>query len=167
MSYTPAFTALFEAPLLQQVIAVIQRDQVNAIAVVNARRAALGTIPGLGPIREFHLGPGRRTKLPWLAIGADAALPDEDAPLVSADTVHFALTLDVGQFDNEQAQLDAADYARMLRLVILSANLQPQNAGPADAWTGHDDGQVCLDGNVGATRAARPYEEGIRWTRNY
>lgn len=135
MAYTRFFqNALFEGPLLQQVIAVIQRDQAEALAIVNARRAAMGNA-ALAPINEFHLGPGMRTAMPWLSIGIDEGQEDEDAPLVSASEARFSLTLDVGQFDQEMAQMDAADYARMLRTIILSANLQPQNAGPGDAWT--------------------------------
>src|ERR1019366_9717775 len=65
MAWVQAHNAQFGKPLVNQLIAIIQRDQAAALTVVNAARAMDGNQP-LGPIAEFHKGPGVRTGWPWL-----------------------------------------------------------------------------------------------------
>jgi len=113
MGYTPAWNALFAKPLLNQSIAIIQRDQASAIAIVN---------PALAPINEFHKGPGLRTAFPWLTVALEGLSFAEDSPGTRQSRPRIALTLDVGQFDQEMAQDNAQDYARMLDMVITSAS---------------------------------------------
>ncbi len=113
MSYTPAWNALFAKPLLNQCIALIQRDQASAIAIVN---------PALGPINEFHKGPGLRTAFPWLVVSLDGLEFNEDALGTRQSRPRVALVLDVGQFDQEMAQDNAQDYARVLDMVITTAS---------------------------------------------
>lgn len=125
MAYTPAYNALFAKPLLNQLIAVIQRDQAAAIAIVNQ---------SLAPISEFHKGPGLRTAFPWLTVGLDDLSFAEEALGTRRYRALVALTLDVGQFDQEWAEDNAQDYARMLDMVITSADLPPQNPGPGSSW---------------------------------
>src|SRR2546422_1787961 len=71
MPFTPAYNALFAKPLLNQLIAILQRDQAAAISVVN---------PALVPINEFHKGPGARTAFPWLTLAADSTEFDRESP---------------------------------------------------------------------------------------
>lgn len=118
MSFTPSYpNSLFTKPLLNQVIAIIQRDQAAAIALVN---------PTLEPIAEFHKGPGTRTAFPWLTVGLVHDSFDREAQTFTRRQVtRLNLSLDVGQFDNELAQDNAADYARVLDMVIASAGPEP------------------------------------------
>jgi hypothetical protein len=113
MAYTPAYNALFSKPLLNQLIAVIQRDQASAIAIVNS---------SLQVINEFHKGPGMRTAFPWLtlAVNHDAFGIDEH-PFTRSQRVAVSLHLDVGQFDQEMAQDNAQDYARVLDMIVTTA----------------------------------------------
>jgi hypothetical protein len=113
MSYTPQWNALFAKPLLNQAIAIIQRDQAAALAIVN---------PALSPIAEFHKGPGLRTAFPWLTLSLDGLAFAEEVLGTRQSRPRIALTLDVGQFDQEMAQDNAQDYARMLDMVITTAS---------------------------------------------
>jgi len=113
MGYTPAWNALFAKPLLNQCIALIQRDQASAIAIVN---------PALGPIGEFHKGPGLRTALPWLTVSLEGLEFNEDVMGTRQSRPRIALVLDVGQFDQEMAQDNAQDYAHVLDMVITTAS---------------------------------------------
>jgi hypothetical protein len=112
--YTPAYNASFTKPLLNQLIAILQRDQASALALVN---------PALGPITEFHKGPGARTALPWLVLAVDSTKFDEQALGTRRWRAPISLALDVGQFDQEMAQDHAQDYARMLDMVLTTATL--------------------------------------------
>ena len=68
MPYTPAYNATFAKPLVNQLIAIIQRDQASALGIVN---------PSLSPIAEFHKGPGTRTAFPWLVVSVDSLRFDQ------------------------------------------------------------------------------------------
>ena len=114
MPYTPAYNALFAKPLLNQLIAIIQRDQAAALAIVN---------PALNPITEFHKGPGARAAFPWLLVTANSTQFEQQAAGTRKSLTRAALALDVGQFDQEMAQDNAQDYARMLDIVITTATL--------------------------------------------
>src|SRR5947209_6267366 len=119
MPYIPAYSALFAKPLLNQLIAIIQRDQAAAIAIVNG---------SLQTINEFHKGPGMRTAYPWLTLAVDGMSFDRAAhPQTRHEFARVSLALDVGQFDQEFAQDNAQDYARMLDVAITSA--------PSSDWT--------------------------------
>jgi hypothetical protein len=114
MAYTPAWNALFTKPLLNQLIAVVQRDQAAAISIVNS---------ALAPINEFHKGPGIRTALPWLTLAVDGTAFDRAAEVFTRHhSSRISLALDVGQFDQEMAQDNAQDYARVLDVVITTAS---------------------------------------------
>jgi hypothetical protein len=125
MSWTQAYQARFAKPLVNQLIAIIQRDQAAALAVVNAARAAAGN-QALSPITEFHKGAASRTGWPWLyfEIGATNFNRGDDKATRHQE-VRINLVLDTGQFDLEMAQEDAQDYARLLDLIISSAGPWP------------------------------------------
>ena len=115
MSYQPTYpNSLFAKPLLNQLIAIIQRDQLAALQIVNA---------SLGPINEFHKGPSARTAFPWLTLAADSVVFDRQAGGSRDSQARVMLTLEVGQFDQEMAQDNAQDYARTLDMVVTSASL--------------------------------------------
>jgi hypothetical protein len=113
MAYTPAWNATFAKPLLNQLIAIIQRDQASAIAIVN---------PALQPIYEFHKGPGARTAFPWLTLGAESTIFDSSSTNTRLSVTSVALALDTGQIDQEIAQDNAQDYARILDMVVSTAS---------------------------------------------
>jgi len=113
MAYQPAWNAQFAKPLLNQCIALIQRDQAAAIEIVN---------PALPQIEEFHKGPGLRTALPWLTVSLDELEFGEDELGTRQSRPRIALVLDVGQFNQESAQDNAQDYARVLDMVITTAS---------------------------------------------
>lgn len=113
MSYSPAWNAVFSRPLLNQAIAIIQRDQASAISIVN---------PALAPINEFHKGPAARTAFPWLTLSAGKTEFDPSSPGTRAWSATAALALETGQFDQEMAQDNAQDYARVLDMVVTSAS---------------------------------------------
>jgi len=110
MAYTPAYNSLFAKPLLNQCIAIIQRDQAAAIAIVNS---------ALAPINEFHKGPAARTAFPWLMLAGNAVHFDRASEMHTRhQTCAVSLMLEVGQFDQELAQDNAQDYARMLDVIV-------------------------------------------------
>lgn len=113
MPYTPAYNALFAKPLLNQLIAILQRDQAAAIAIVN---------PLLAPINEFHKGPGLRLAFPWLALAIDGVAFDREAEAFTRrQTARVSVALDAGQFDQEMAQDNAQDYAKVLDIILTTA----------------------------------------------
>ena len=104
MSWQQAYNAQFAKPLVNQLIAIIQRDQAAALTVINAARAADG-MQALSPIAEFHKGPGSRTGWPWLfmEIGPTNFNRDDDKATRHHE-VRINLALDTGQFDLEMTQ---------------------------------------------------------------
>lgn len=125
MSWLQAYNAQFAKPLVNQIIAIIQRDQALALNIINAARAVDGNQP-LSPITEFHKGPGARTGWPWLylEIGPTNFNRDDDES-TRHEQVRINLVLDAGQYDQEMAQEDAQDYARLLDTIITSAGPWP------------------------------------------
>jgi hypothetical protein len=113
MAYTPAWNARFARPLLNQCIALIQRDQAAAMTIVN---------PSLPLITQFHKGPGLRTALPWLTVTLDSLEFSEEVLGTRQSRPHIGLALDVGQFDQEMTQDNAQDYAHVLDMVITTAS---------------------------------------------
>jgi hypothetical protein len=125
MSWTQAYNAQFAKPLVNQLIAIIQRDQSSALAVVNAARAKDGNLP-LAPIAEFHKGPGARTGWPWLSLEIGPTnFEHGDDKGTRHHEVRINLALDTGQYDQEMAQEDSQDYARLLDMIITSAGPWP------------------------------------------
>jgi len=125
MSWTQAYNAQFAKPLVNQLIAIIQRDQTSALSVINAARAVDGNQP-LSAITEFHKGPGPRTGWPWLYLEIGPTHFERgDDKTTRHHEVRINLALDTGQYDQEMAQEDAQDYARLLDMIITSAGPWP------------------------------------------
>ena len=134
MSWTQAYQAQFAKPLLNQLIAIIQRDQAAALSVINAARAGDGNQP-LAPIAEFHKGPATPTGWPWLSLEVrSTSFARGDDRTTRHHEVRIALVLDTGQYDQEIAQEDAHDYARLLDMIV-------SGAGP---WPSFGDWTTCL-----------------------
>jgi hypothetical protein len=125
MSWTQAYQAQFAKPLVNQLIAIIQRDQTAALSITNAARSTDGNQP-LAPLAEFHKGPAPRTGWPWLSLEIGPTNFDRSADkAIRHQEVRVNLALDTGQYDQEIAQEDAQDYARMLDMIITSAGPWP------------------------------------------
>jgi len=125
MSWQQAYQAQFAKPLVNQLIAIIQRDQAAALSVINAARVADGNQP-LTPIAEFHKGPVPRTGWPWLYLEVGPTNFERgDDTATRHHEVRINLALDTGQCDQEMAQEDAQDYARLLDMIITSAGPWP------------------------------------------
>jgi len=125
MSWTQAYQAQFAKPLVNQLIAIIQRDQASALGVINAARAADGNQP-LSPIAEFHKGAGPRTGWPWLYLEIGPTNFERgDDKTTRHQQVRVNLALDTGQYDQEMAQEDAQDYARLIDMIVTSAGPWP------------------------------------------
>jgi hypothetical protein len=125
MAWQNAYNAQFAKPLVNQIIAIMQRDQAAALAVINAARAVDGN-QALSPIAEFHKGPGPRTGWPWLYVEIGATNFERgDDKATRHHEVRINLALDAGQYDQEMAQEDAQDYARVLDMIISSAGPWP------------------------------------------
>lgn len=113
MAYTAAWNAAFSKPLLNQAIAIIQRDQASAITLIN---------PALAPIHEFHKGPAARMAFPWLTLSADQIEFDPSSPWTRSWSSVMTLALETGQYDQEMAQDNAQDYARVLDVILTTAS---------------------------------------------
>jgi len=125
MPWTQAYQAQFAKPLVNQLIAIIQRDQASALAVVNAARAIDGN-QSLVAITEFHKGPGPRLGWPWLSLEIGPTNFERgDDKTTRHHEVRINLALDTGQYDQEMVQEDAQDYARVLDMIISSAGPWP------------------------------------------
>jgi hypothetical protein len=125
MSWAQAYNAQFAKPLVNQVIAIIQRDHSSALEVINAARAVDGN-QYLTPIGEFHKGPGPRTGWPWLYLEIGPTnFTRSDDETTRHEVVRINLVLDTGEYDQEMAQEDAHDYARMLDMIVTSAGPWP------------------------------------------
>jgi hypothetical protein len=144
MSYTPAWpNSQFAKPLLNQIIALVQRDQSSAIALVN---------PSLAPIGEFHKGPGLRTSLPWMGVALDGLAFAADVLGTRQSRCRVALALDVGQYDQEMAHDNAQDYARVLDMVLTTAS-------PSDWETPLAIAQETVPGGMTAPNASGSVKE--------
>ncbi len=149
MPFTPTWNATFAKPLLNQLIAIIQRDQAAAIAIVNS---------ALNPINEFHKGPGLRTAFPWLTLAVEGVAFDPTAEgFTRRQQARVSLALDVGQFDQEMAQDNAQDYARVLDMIVTSAGPQPSSL--ADWITALPISHETVPGGTTAPNAAGSVKE--------
>ncbi len=118
---TPRYQARFAKPLVNQLLAIIQRDQQAALDVVNLDRP-----PGRGlkPFASFHKEAAPIQSWPALVLVAqeDAFVADADADL-RAQTLRFFCAAAITGTDPEWLAEDAMDYLRVLDMVLTSAPL--------------------------------------------
>lgn len=118
---TPTYNAQFAKPLVNQLLAILQRDQQAALNIVNAARPA-GRV--LAPFVAFHKEAAPIQNWPALVLvaqqtGFDAA-SDED---LRTQTVRFFCALALTGTDPEWLSEDAMDYLRAVDIVLTSAPL--------------------------------------------
>ena len=117
---TPTWNATFAKPLLNQIIALVQRDQAAAIAIVKP------TITD--PIVQFHKGFAPRIQFPHFTVSAHGSEFSLAEQLARRSTSEITIAVEVGSFDQELAQELAWDWARIIDIIITSAV-------PEDWWT--------------------------------
>jgi hypothetical protein len=115
------YEAQFARPLVNQLIAILQRDQQAALDLVNASRP-----PGreLKPFAAFHKEVVTVQNWPALVLVAQEAAfeTDSDADL-RTETLRFICALAITGADPEWLAEDAMDYLRAVDIVLTSAPL--------------------------------------------
>lgn len=119
---TPRYQAQFAKPLVNQLIAILQRDQQAALDAVNAARP-----PGreLKPFVTFHKEVGRVQNWPALVlVGQETAFNAESDADLRTQSVRFLCAMAVTGTDPEWLAEDAMDYLRAVDMVLTSAPLE-------------------------------------------
>ena len=120
-------------PVLNQMIALIQKYQVPAINSID---------PNLAPIQEFHKGPKWRTAFPWCTFAYEGTSLEENSEQTSLQHITTVLTVETGNFDTEYAQEVAINYGRILYLIIMSM------AGPPPSYVDWETAQPIVQETV-------------------
>jgi hypothetical protein len=113
MPFTPRWSAQFAKPLLNQIIALIQRDQAAAIAIVNN---------SLKPINEFHKARAARVAFPWLLVWVSDNTFNVESDLTRQQDIDAYVAVEVGYIDQEDAQDQAHDYLGVVDTILESAS---------------------------------------------
>ncbi len=122
MPYTQRYNAKYVKPLIEQAIAIIQRDQAAAIPLVNA---------SLAQIAEFHKGPVTPVASPWMYLSGGAIEFDQS----SWDSRHYRARIQLALYnphmDPELGQDLIFDYGRLVDMILTTAGPPPSLAD----WT--------------------------------
>ncbi len=112
------YQAQFAKPLVNQILAILQRDQQEALDIVNAERPAGRT---LKPIVAFHKEAAPIQNWPALVLVAQEDLFDgaSDSDL-RTQSIRFFCALAITGSDPEWLAEDAMDYLRMVDMVLTS-----------------------------------------------
>ncbi len=117
----PTYQAQFARPLVDQLIAILQRDQQAALDLVNATRPASRA---LGPFVGFYKEASAVQNAPAIVVAAQQIAFDPQADIgLRAETVQMSCTLFVPGTDPEWLVEDTMDYARAVDMVLTSAAL--------------------------------------------
>ncbi len=118
---TSRYHAQFAKTLVNQLIAILQRDQQSALDLINAARPAGRA---LKPFKAFHKEAAPIQNWPALVLVAQEARfdPDSDAELRTA-TFSFICALALTGTDPEWLAEDAMDSLRAVDIVLTSAPL--------------------------------------------
>lgn len=125
MPYAPRYNAKYVKPLIEQVIAIIQRDQAAAVPLVNA---------SLAQIAEFHKGPVTPVASPWMYLSGGAIEFDQ----ASVDTRHYRARIQLALYnahmDPELGQDLIFDYGRLLDMILTTAPISDFTAPLSFTW---------------------------------
>lgn len=117
----PAYQAQFAKPLVNQLLAIIQRDQAAALAVVNSTRPANRP---LRPFAAFHKEAAPIQNWPALVLVAqDVAFDAASALGLRTQSIRFFCALGVTGTDPEWLADDAMDYLRAVDIILSSLPL--------------------------------------------
>ena len=118
---TPKYSARFAKPLVDQLIAIFQRDQQAAFDVVNARRPAGRP---LGAFAAFLKEAAPIQNWPALVLVAQQVSFDAESDAgLRSESVHFFCAAALAGMDPEWLAEDAMDTLRVLDLVLTSVPL--------------------------------------------
>ncbi len=115
------YQAQFAKPLVNQLIAILQRDQQAALDIVNAGRP-----PGrqLKPFTAFYKEVGTVQNWPALVLVAQEISFDADSDAdLRTETLRFISAMAITGTDPEWLAEDAMDYLRAVDIVLTSAPL--------------------------------------------
>jgi len=115
------YQAQFAKPLVNQLIALLQRDQQAALDIINADRP-----PGraLNPLAAFHKEAAPIQNWPALVLVAqEAAFDAASDPDLRTQALHFFCALAITGSDPEWLAEDAMDYLRAVDIVLTSVPL--------------------------------------------
>lgn len=119
MPYTPRWQAKFARPLLDQVIALVQRDQLDAIGAL----AAQGIVDaGLKIINEFHTARMARVAFPWLLVWVSANQMDVESQQTRHQAIELYVAVESGYINQEDAQDAAHQYLAVIDSIIETAD---------------------------------------------
>jgi hypothetical protein len=113
MPFTPRWNATFAKPLLNQIIALIQRDQAEATAIINS---------ALKPINEFHKARAARVAFPWLLVWVSDNTFNVESDFTRQQDINASVAVEVGYIDQENAQDHAHDYLAVIDTILESAS---------------------------------------------
>ncbi len=118
---TPRYQAQFAKVLVNQLVAILQRDQQSALDLINAQRPAGRA---LKPFKAFHKEAAPIQNWPALVLVAQANEFDADSDSdLRSQRVNFFCALALTGTDPEWLSEDAMDYLRAVDIVLTSAAL--------------------------------------------
>lgn len=116
-----AYQATFVKPLVDQVIAILQRDQQAALAIVNATRPA---DRALAPFVSFYKEAAPIQNWPALVLVAQQTQFDASSDMgLRTQTVNFYCAMAITGIDPDWLAEDAMDTLRAVDIVLTSAQL--------------------------------------------
>ena len=118
---TPRYQAQFAKVLVNQLIAILQRDQQAALDLVNAARPAGRT---LKPFAAFHKEAAPIQNWPALVlVGQQVSFNNDSDADLRTESVQFFCAMALTGMDPEWLSEDAMDYLRAVDMVLTSAPL--------------------------------------------
>ena len=115
------YQAGFAKPLVNQIIAILQRDQQAALEIVNAARPAGRA---LKPFAAFYKEAGTVQNWPALVLVAqETAFDAVSDPDLRTETLRFICAMAITGTDPEWLAEDALDYLHVVDMVLTSAPL--------------------------------------------
>ncbi len=114
----PTYNAQFARPLVDQLIAIVQRDQQAALGIVNATRASSRA---LNPFVGFYKEAGAMQNWPAIVLVAHSTVFDVNSDIaLRSETVEFFCGMAITGTDPEWLAEDAMDYLRAVDMVLTS-----------------------------------------------
>jgi hypothetical protein len=129
MSWQALFKLSLGFTLIDQLIALVQRDQAAALEYVLANFPALPQGVTVVPVQFFFRGPGSKPQPPYIIVSVQGPDYDLNAEPPLKGTHAFTVICDCGDFDNEDVVWQAQVYALTLMQVLTASLYGP---GPAD-----------------------------------
>jgi hypothetical protein len=141
------YQASFAKPLVNQLIAILQRDQQAALDILNAARPAGRE---LAPFKAFHKEAGTVQNWPAIVLVAqDVSFEANSDADLRTQSVRFLCAMAITGTDPEFLAEDAMDYLRAVDMVLTSAPLEDFYAPLAIEHRTVPDGETAaLDASV-------------------